>query len=110
MKVQVRFRGLQVSEALRDYVLRRVRFQLSRFSRELSAVVVRVGDVNGPRGGVDKRCQVTVSGPRVPSATLQETSTDVYAAVGSAVDRIERIVGRGIDRARGQQPPVRRAP
>lgn len=110
MKVHVRFRGLQLSGALREFVLRRVHFQLSRFGHELTAVVVRVGDVNGPRGGIDKRCQVTVRGPRVRSSTLQETSSDAYAAVSSAVDRVARTVGRGIERARGLQPSFRRVP
>jgi len=47
MKIESRFRGLDASASL----------QLSRFGRELGVARVRLGDVNGPRGGIDTRCR-----------------------------------------------------
>ncbi|HQQ79293.1 MAG TPA: HPF/RaiA family ribosome-associated protein, partial [Thermoanaerobaculia bacterium] len=100
MKIDVRFRGIQVSEALREYAVRRVRFQLSRFDGDVGSVVVRIGDVNGPRGGVDKRCLVEARGPAFGPVAVEDASTDAYTAVGSAVGRAARAVGREIERAR----------
>lgn len=39
---------------------RRFAFALRRFEDRVRSLVVRVTDVNGPRGGIDKRCRVTV--------------------------------------------------
>jgi len=100
MKIDVRFHGLESSDALREHAARRVHFHLSRFGGEVTAIVVRLADVNGPKGGVDKRCQVTVRGPRFGSATLDEMSGDAYSAVDVAVERIGRSVGRELGRAR----------
>jgi len=100
MKIELRFHGIQSSEALRDHTARRVRVHLSRFAREVSTVVVRLADVNGPRGGLDKRCQITVFGPRLGTATLEETSADAYAALDLALERIGRSAGRELARAR----------
>lgn len=101
MKIDVRFRGLGSSEALREHAVRRILFQLSRFGHELSAVVVRVSDINGPRGGLDKRCRIAVRGRRIPVLVIEETSADASSAIDLAVGRIARTVGRELERARG---------
>ncbi len=103
MKIEVRFRGLESSDALRDHVGRRIHFHLSRFGNEVTAVLVRIADVNGPKGGLDKQCQVTVRGPRFGSSTIGEMSGDAYSAVDMAVGRIGRSVGRELDRSRSER-------
>jgi putative sigma-54 modulation protein len=110
MKIQVRFRALDVSEPLRQHLLRAVHFHLSRFGRELSSVSARVGDVNGPKGGIDKRCQLHVRGPRLGSVVVAEMSADAYAAVDACAERAEHSVGRELERLRtrdGSRPPQR---
>jgi putative sigma-54 modulation protein len=100
MTIEVRFRALDASEPLREHVLRAVHFHLSRFGRELSAVSARIGDVNGPKGGVDKRCQLHVRGPRIGSLVVAEVSADAYAAVDVCAERAGRSVGRELERHR----------
>lgn len=100
MNIEVRFLGLESSDALREHVQRRVHFQIGRFGEEVSSVLVRIADVNGPKGGVDKRCKVTVRGPRLGSATLDELSGDTYAAVDVALDRVAQSVARELQRLR----------
>jgi ribosome-associated translation inhibitor RaiA len=100
MKIDVRFRGLEGSDALREHILRRIRFKLSRFARQVSSVVVRMGDVNGPKGGVDKRCHVTVRGPALPSTTIENLNADAYVAVDLAVERAGQTVARELGRVR----------
>ncbi len=107
MKIDVRFRGIRVSEALREYAVRRVRFQLSRFDGDVGSVVVRIGDVNGPRGGVDKRCLVEARGRAFGPVAVEDASADAYAAVGTAVGRVARAVRREIERARAVGRPSR---
>lgn len=100
MKIEFRFRGLESSHALRDHAVRRLHFHLSRFGKEITGVLVRIADVNGPKGGVDKRCQLMVRGPRFGSAVLDEMSGDAFSAVDMAVERVGRSIGRKLDRAR----------
>lgn len=100
MKIEIRFRGLESSESLRAHAMRQIHFHLSRFGRDLSAVAVRIGDTNGPKGGVDKQCRITVRGPRLGSSTLDEFSGDTYSAVDLAVERMARTAGRALERAR----------
>ncbi len=98
MRVQIRFRGLRGTQELREYVMRRIGFQLSRFGDKLSGVVVRIADINGPKGGVDKECQVTVHGAQIGTSTLTELGTTSFGAVDAAVERMGRSVSRSIER------------
>jgi ribosome-associated translation inhibitor RaiA len=103
MKVEVRLRGIEVSDSLSAYVVRRAYMQFSRFERAIRLVVVRIGDINGPRGGADKRCQVTVRGPALGTISVEELSADAYSAVDLVLARAARAAGRGIEQARASR-------
>jgi ribosome-associated translation inhibitor RaiA len=100
MNVDIRFRGLAASESLREHAMRQAHHHLSRFGNVLADVAVRLADVNGPKGGADKRCHVTVRGPRIASCAHEEISADPYSAVDLALEHVAARVGRDLDRAR----------
>ena len=103
MKIEVRLHGLDHSDALRDHVVRRVNLQLGRFGPVIGEVVVRLGDVNGPKGGVDKRCRVSVRGRHFAALSLDEASPDAYAAADVAVERVAHAVGRALEKTRASR-------
>ncbi len=100
MRIEVRFRALDASEPLREQLLRALHAHLSRFGREVSSVSARIGDVNGPKCGIDKRCLLHLRGPRVGSLVVGEVSADAYAAVAACAERAGRSIGRELDRLR----------
>lgn len=100
MKIDVRFRGLEASDALRDHTLRQVHVHLSRCGHEIHSVHLRITDVNEPKGGLDKRCEVIVRGRRLSNVMIGDLSGDAYAAVDTAVERTGRAVARDLERAR----------
>lgn len=109
MKIDVRFRGVEASNALREHVRRRVHFQMSRFGNAVHSVVVRIGDINGPKGGEDKRCQVTLRGSRLGPLTIEDLSMDLYTSLDRALERAARAAGREIERtrsARREEPAI----
>lgn len=58
MRIHIHARGFALTEALRIHGERRLLFALSRFGRQVLDVKMALGDLNGARGGIDKRCQV----------------------------------------------------
>ncbi len=100
MKLTIRARSIDLTEELRALVVRRVRFSLSRLLTAESRVSVALSDVNGPRGGCDKRVLVRVAVHGMPEVIIQEDGDDVAAAVDRAVDRAARTCARARDRAR----------
>lgn len=60
MKVRLTAQGVELSAELKDYVKRRVHFSLGRFAGRIGSLSVRLTDINGPRGGLDKCCDIRV--------------------------------------------------
>jgi putative sigma-54 modulation protein len=100
MKVQVRFRGIEASRVLAAHVTGKVHQHLSRFGRQVRDVVVRLSDLNGPRGGRDKLCQIDAKGKGIGLLHLSEIQDDFYAGVDIALSRLGQAIGRNIERAR----------
>jgi ribosomal subunit interface protein len=99
MKIDVRFRALDPSEALRAHVVRRVRFQLDRFGHEITSVQVRLSDVNGPRGGVDSRCSITLHMRDGRHIEVEAMTAWPSASITLAAKRLNEVLRRGIEKA-----------
>ncbi len=62
MRIELRGHGVEISEALREHLERRVEFALDRLRERVDAVHASLGDVNGSaRRGVDKECRIAVA-------------------------------------------------
>ena len=100
MRIGILSRGLALTQAIRDYAHRRLKTALNRYEPMLASVQVRVADVNGPRGGVDKHCVVEVRGPTLAPIIVRERDADLYVALDRAADRVDRATARRLGRAR----------
>ncbi len=103
MKIEIQFRGVMASEALREHVSRRVAFQLDHLSDHVASVTLRLEDINGPKGGVDMRCTVLVRGTWQSPVMVCELSDSPYVAVDLALERVARAVGRDLGRQRSSR-------
>lgn len=109
MKLDIQFRGLQTSTALRHHAEHKLHASLSRFGQRVQAVEVRIGDINGPKGGKDKYCRLTLQSP-LGTVSVCKGAEDPYAAVHLATERLERAMARKLDRARSLRRRERHAP
>lgn len=98
MIVDVHGQGFTVTPALAEYVRRRLGFVLTRHSDRIQRVAVRVGDENGPRGGVDKFCRIQVHLIDAPVAVIEDVGAELYAVIDRAADRVGRVVVKHLDR------------
>lgn len=84
------------AHTLREWVDTRVRFVTRRMSRTISRVVIRLKDVNGPRGGVDKHCQIqlTTAGGQVllASSSGRQWQSAVEAALARTAGALRQKV------------------
>ena len=102
MKFEIRGRDINVSQALRDHIVRRLRFELDCFARRIRKVKVKLEDLNGPRGGIDKCCQLAIS--LAPSSTIvmESRASNVYTAIDGVADKAGAYIGRSIKRRHGR--------
>ena len=108
MKLLVVGERTRVSEGLHDFMTRRLHFALGRFAPEVERVTARVGDVNGPRGGMDKRCRMEVKLRGLGSVLSEACADDFEAAVAFAAERLGRGVARALERRSHRETAARR--
>lgn len=107
MPLFVRTIGLEASPALTAYVQRRVDAAVGRLTIARDAIVVRLSDDNGPRGGVDKRCRIVVRG--ATPLVVEAVDEDAFAAVDRACDRLASVAVREEGRRRSGRGPGARS-
>ena len=100
MKLSIRSRHFDLAPELHDQITRRVHFALSRLDGSIQAVDITIADINGPRGGADKQCQIRVRGPALKTIVIEHLGLDSLATVSLALDRAARAVLRRVARRR----------
>ena len=98
MKILVKARHLALTNDLAHYVKRRLRFALDERFDQVKRVEVTLSDINGPKGGEDKRCQMLFKIKGQPDVVIDDVHTHVHAAVDSAAERAARTVSKRITR------------
>ena len=103
MQIDIQARDIPLTQALRTYIERRLGFALSTRTAHIQRILVRLHDVNGPRGGADKCCHIQVRLNHLPDVNIKDTEADFYAAIDRAADRAGRTVARRLARQRSRE-------
>jgi ribosome-associated translation inhibitor RaiA len=80
-------RGFMITPALRTYLDRRLRASLVPAKDKIQDIAIRLRDLNGPRGGRDMLCQVSITVPGHPTVLVKEIQENMYSAIDGAVKR-----------------------
>jgi hypothetical protein len=94
MKLRLATRGIELSSDLDDYVRRRAHFGLGRFAGKIKFLSISLADVNGPRGGIDKCCDIRIDAGLGKQVVVRERQATIEAAIAFAVESAERAVRR----------------
>ena len=109
MQTDIQARGFSLTETLENHALNRLGFTFLHASSRVKRVRVRLSDLNGPRGGVDKCCLVEVRLEGLPVVIVKDVQSDMYTAIDRAVGRAARTVKRRLAQqgSRRQQAAAR---
>jgi ribosome-associated translation inhibitor RaiA len=96
----IRAVGAPVSADAKAEIRRKLGRKLGRHALDIERTSVRIEDVNGPKGGIDKRCRIKVVLSGLPSVVVEEQNESLTAAVDGALDRLQRAVRETLRRRR----------
>ena len=99
MRLRLVAHGIELSADLNNYVRRRAHFSLGRFAGRIRSLSIRLADVNGLRGGIDKLCDIRLDVGLRQEVMVRERQTSIHAAVVFAMERAERAVQRHLELA-----------
>lgn len=94
MHTNITTRGVDLTVNLREFLQRKLLFALDRFSLSPQDVEIVVEDINGPRGGEDKRCRLRVGNSKRTRVLIEETGADLQRVLSRTVDRMEQALAR----------------
>lgn len=94
----IRSVGSILDAADKTYMRRKLGRKLGKFAPAIERTSVRVEDVNGPRGGTDKRCRIKIVLSGLPSVVVEERHHSLQAALDGAIARTERAVRQATQR------------
>lgn len=94
---------------LRNMAVHRVRFVMRRLTWLVPRATVQFTDVNGPRGGVDKRCQIALCTQGRGTVFATAMARDWRSALDAALIRASRLLLRLCRRGDGLRARSQRA-
>ncbi len=83
---------------VRTHAESRVASKLERFTDAIEEVRLMLKDLNGPKGGEDSECRVTVHLRNMPEIIIQERSDSIGKAMYNALERASRTIARNLQK------------
>jgi putative sigma-54 modulation protein len=108
MQISIQSNDFVLTEALRAYTEQRLKAALGCAGTRMRKLHVSLSDINGPRGGRDKRCKIQVQLAGGKDVLIEDTEADLYHAIDRAAERADRAVVRRVEHLR-EFPRVRLA-
>lgn len=100
MNLKIQAQDLPLTDELHQRVTTRLAYALNHGRDLVTRIVVRLSDVNGPRGGKDKCCGIEVRLKGAPALIVEDTQADLRVAIDRAAVRIGRTLDRHLARRR----------
>jgi len=103
MEIEILSRGISLTESQLEFIERRIRFAMDRFSEQTGTVRITLSDINGPKGGNDVLVRMQMRLHRSGDVVVGDTGDSVEAIVSGITDRAARSVARLLERQRDHQ-------
>ena len=101
--LDVRARGFELTQSMYQRAVDHIAAKIAKHARAISDLTVRLQDVNGPKGGLDKRCRVEVHIAGFGPVIIDETDQDAYVAMDVAGERLRKVVSQILDERRSRR-------
>lgn len=95
--------GLSHDPALREVIAAKVDSLVRRHRAKPTAMRVGFQDENGPKGGIDIRCALTLELPRRPTLHAEDVAATPRLAFDAAFESLERRMERERTQARDRR-------
>lgn len=109
MKIQINARRFTLTKALNRYIKRRLKFALGSQVEHVTRVDVTLSDINGPKGGEDKRCQMLLKIKGQGDVVIEDTQSHLYTAIDRAANRASLTANKRITRLRNKAKRIKHA-
>lgn len=107
MRIEIQSGNIRITKRLMMFLRKRIEFALGRFQDRIQTVQVRLSDINGPKGGVDKRCQIQLKLPAQKDVVVTTKAHRLDLAIGKTASRSARALSRAVGKRRSRRKAER---
>ena len=104
MNIKIFDGAIKTSDAQHDYIMAKVGAAAGRSKHVACTIDVRLTDLNGPKGGVDKQCSIVVTPPGHATLRVAEQATEYSAAIDAAAATLKASVAKALERSKANGP------
>lgn len=102
MEITIYASDFTITDAMRQHIERKLRFTLTRIRSHIQSVSIRLEDINGPKGGLDKCCTLKILISNTPAVIIKDVQEDMYQAIDTALHRLNNVATRKIERLKAR--------
>ncbi|MBL7663057.1 HPF/RaiA family ribosome-associated protein [bacterium] len=99
-KINVTHTNADLDDDLQDTIHRKLSFALDCFDENIRDVNVIVSDVNGPRGGIDKKISIRVRLMPRGNIVLTDQTSNIYEGISHLAHAVKENIGQRLRKSR----------
>ena len=92
MQIQINAPHEIIPDAFSEHIETSVEDVLAPFAKQLTRVEIHLRDLNGSKGGVDKRCLIEARPRGLDPLTAEQESATVKDAFRGALEKLQRVL------------------
>ena len=100
MQTVIHSNDFALTGALNSFINKQAAKSMNACSTQVDRLVVRLKDLNGPKGGNDKECSVEVKLTNHAPIVVRKRSSDAYASIRKALGQASRTTLRKLKKRR----------
>ncbi len=104
MELTINNKNLDLTNENIARITQKTRRMFNKVSDKIQKINVTLNDVNGPKGGKDKRCQVVIQTVGMSDVVINDSQTSIGSAVSIALSRARITLIRKIKNKQKNMP------
>ena len=108
MKIKIHSKHFRITRELSEYIQRRAVYAFGQYKDSIRGIIFTLSDVNGPKGGNDKQCKLTLQVKGAGDIIIDQKRPDLVAAIHLATLRASNTASRKIERLRRKVGKLRK--
>ncbi len=96
--IDIQVQHFSLTEAMESHIKNKLEPMHSHFGDRILSTHVHLSDVNGPKGGENKKCLVHVELQKLPTVVVEDTQESLYTSIDNCCHSAERAVRKSLER------------
>ena len=96
--IDIQVQNFSLTEAMETHIKLKLEPMQSNYGDRILSTHVHLSDVNGPKGGENKKCLIHVELQKLPTVVVEDTEENLYTSIDNCCHSAERAVRKSLER------------